>query len=448
MIRYGLISFLVVTSLCIGCSKKEAAKNETILPEQDRSTLSYVGLGWAKNSVNSVIFRHNSLTSNNNYQFISYYDESGKLILGRRTPGTSSWETVATPYSGTVTDAHNSISIIVDGEGYLHVTWDHHNNALRYCKSVSPGNLQLTAKTAMTGIKEGSVTYPEFYRLPNGDLIFVYRDGSSGDGNLMMNKYDLSTRTWKQLHDGLIDGQGSRNAYWQLCVDKAGTIHLSWVWRETGDVASNHDLCYACSKDGGLTWMKSNGDKYQLPINANNAEYILKIPQNSDLINTTGMCASDDGNPMIATYWRDGANYLPQYFLVYKEGNGWKKVQVSRRVTNFSLSGGGTKRIPISRPIVVTRKKGGKQQVLVVFRDSERSDKASVAICEDLLAPYWGISDLNSKMVGSWEPSFDKDLWDSKGILHLFLQRTDQVDGEGISTMPPQEVYVLENPEL
>ncbi|MEK7718659.1 MAG: hypothetical protein AAB347_03475 [Bacteroidota bacterium] len=40
-------------------------------------------------------------------------------------------------------------------------------------------------------------------------------------------------------------------------------------------------------------------------------------------------------------------------------------------------------------------------------------------------------------MVGSWEPSFDKDLWAEKGVLHLFLQQTDQVDGEGISTMPP-----------
>ena len=233
-----------------------------------------------------------------------------------------------------------------------------------------------------------------------------------------------------------------------MCIDKLGTIHLSWVWRETGDVSTNHDLCYARSMDGGITWYKSTGEKYQLPITATNAEYVYKIPQNSELINTTGMCASDDGSPMIATYWRDGVKNLPQYFLVYQEGNGWKKSQISSRKTDFTLSGGGTKRIPISRPVVLTRKKNGMQQVLMVFRDSERSDKASIAICSDLTKPLWVISDLNKIGVGSWEPSCDKQLWAEKGLLNLYLQQSDQVDGEGISTMAPQPVYVLENPEL
>jgi hypothetical protein len=434
--------FLII--IFVGCSSESNNDQGGTLTEPDNSYLSNVGFGWSKNSVNTVIFRHSSLTSNSLYQFISYYDQDKKLILGRREPGAKTWETVVTPYSGNATDAHTSISIIVDGEGYLHVSWDHHNNELRYCKSVSPGSMQLTSKMPMTGLKEGSVTYPEFYRLSNGNLIFVYRDGSSGDGNLMMNSYDLATRKWKQLHDGLVDGQGLRNAYWQLCVDKSGTIHLSWVWRETGDVATNHDLCYAKSTDGGITWKKSTGEMYQLPINAGNAEYVMRIPQNSELINTTTMCADDEGRPMIATYWRDGADKLPQYHLVYYDGVTWKKSQISSRISNFTLSGGGTKRIPISRPVVVTKKKDGKQMVVMVFRDSERSDKPSVAICQDLSTPKWVINDLNKIMVGSWEPSFDKEMWKNKGLLHLFLQYTDQVDGEGISTLSSQPVFVLE----
>ena len=42
----------------------------------------------------------------------------------------------------------------------------------------------------------------------------------------------------------------------QACVDTKGTIHISWVWRESPDVASNHDLCYAKSADG-ITWVNS-----------------------------------------------------------------------------------------------------------------------------------------------------------------------------------------------
>lgn len=128
----------------------------------------------------------------------------------------------------------------------------------------------------------------------------------SGEGNLVMNRYDLKTRRWSRLHSVLIDGQGKRNAYWQLCVGNDGTIHLSWVWRESWLVETNHDLCYARSRDGGLTWEKSDGEPYALPITADNAEYACRIPQNSELINQTGMTADGDGHPYIATYWRAG----------------------------------------------------------------------------------------------------------------------------------------------
>lgn len=103
----------------------------------------------------------------------------------------------------------------------------------------------------MTGVDEGNVTYPEFYPLSGGDLLFVYRSGSSGRGNLVMNRYSLKEHKWTRVQDILIDGENKRNAYWQLYVDEKGTIHLSWVWRETWHVETNHDICYARSFDNG-----------------------------------------------------------------------------------------------------------------------------------------------------------------------------------------------------
>ena len=116
---------------------------------------------------------------------------------------------------------------MVDGDGYLHMSWDHHGHPLRYCRSKEPGSLELTEKMPMTGKKEGRVTYPEFYRLPDGNLLFLYRDGASGRGNLMMNHYDLTTKKWTQRQDAFINGEGRRNAYWQMCTDTKGTIHIS-----------------------------------------------------------------------------------------------------------------------------------------------------------------------------------------------------------------------------
>ena len=61
---------------------------------------------------------------------------------------------------------------------------------------------------------EQSVTYPEFYRKSNGNLVFVYRDGSSGNGDCVVNEYDLKTKQWSRIQSNLLDGQKHRNAYW------------------------------------------------------------------------------------------------------------------------------------------------------------------------------------------------------------------------------------------
>ncbi|MCD7936684.1 MAG: BNR repeat-containing protein, partial [Tannerellaceae bacterium] len=317
--------------------------------------LSQVGHGYSKTSVNTTVFRTNSIVTHDNIQFIAFYDEEEYLVLGKRTLGEDNWQTQRSQYKGNCRDAHNIISIMTDGEGYVHVSFDHHGHPLNYCKSLEPFSLELGEKISMVGSDEENVTYPEFYKLSNGNLIFVYRSGQSGRGNLVMNQYDTQNKSWKRVQDILIDGENQRNAYWQLYVDAMGTIHLSWVWREEWLVETNHDLCYARSGDGGKTWEKSNGEQYKLPINAGNAEYAWRIPQNSELINQTSMTADRHGNPYIATYWREADSEVPQYRLVYFDGEKWRQQQVSNRVTPFSLSGGGTKQIPISRPRLVIK---------------------------------------------------------------------------------------------
>lgn len=403
-----------------------------------------VGDGWANNSVNVTVFRKNSLVTYKDIQFIAYYDNEGFLTLGKRKLPKGEWNIHKTQYTGNVKDAHNVISIMVDGDGYLHVSWDHHGHPLRYAKSVEPLSLELGEKQSMTGELEENVTYPEFYKMPNGDLIFIYRDGQSGKGNLVLNRYDVKSRKWSQLQRNLIDGEGKRNGYAQSCVDDKGIIHISWVWRETPDVATNHDLCYAKSLDGGITWLNSQNKKYTLPIIAETSEYIALIPQNSELINQTAMTTDSQGRPYIASYWREPDSDIPQYHIVYNNGIEWKVLNLNFRNTSFSLKGGGTKRIPIARPQLIVDSKGKDTNLFLLFRDEERGEKVSIAVCKDINVSDWKISDLTDFSVGSWEPSFDTELWRDKGLLHIFVQKVDQVDGEGKADIEPQEVQVLE----
>lgn len=399
-----------------------------------------VGKGYSCTSVNTAVFRNNSLVTHGDQQYISYYDADGYLVLGKRKLDSEQWTLHRTQYKGNVKDAHNVISMMVDGEGYLHVSFDHHGHKLNYCRSIAPGSLELGAKIPMTGDDEGNVTYPEFYPLAGGDLLFVYRSGSSGRGNLVMNHYSLKDHKWTRVQDVLIDGEDKRNAYWQLYVDEKGTIHLSWVWRETWNVETNHDICYARSFDKGVTWHKSNGERYELPIRLSNAEYACRLPQNSELINQTSMSADAAGNPYIATYWRDSDSDIPQYRIVWNDGKMWHNRQVMERKTPFSLKGGGTKMIPIARPRIVVE--GG--EVFYIFRDEERGSRVSMAHAADISTNKWTITDLTDFSVDAWEPSHDTELWKKQRKLHLFVQHTRQGDGERTAEIEPQMIYVLE----
>lgn len=411
---------------------------------QENNLSTIAADGWSNNSINTVIFRKNSLVTYKNTQYAAYYDSEQFVVLAKRKVGSLHWVLKKSIYKGDASDAHKSISIIVDGKGFLHVAWGQHNNPLNYARTKIAGSLILGEKLGMIGDTEGKVSYPEFYKMSNGDLLFFYRDGGSGNGNLMINRYNSRTSTWARVQNNLIDGEGKRNAYWQVAIDARGTIHISWVWRESPDVASNHDLCYAKSTDGGITWQKSDGKYYNLPIDAENAEYALKISQKSELINQTSMFADANGNVFIASYWRDENEIVPQYHLLYHINGEWQVRNLNFRKTAFTLSGGGTKRIPISRPQIIVWKKGKKYAAGVIFRDQERGEKASLAFNEDITSDRWQIKDLTTNSVGDWEPSYDTELWQNRKILSLFLQNVKQVDGEGKASQPPTAIQVLD----
>jgi hypothetical protein len=430
----GMAAVLIALVSLSGCASAP--------PPLHAVTFSTVGPGWAGNSINTVAFRQNALVSAGDRQYIAYYDQDGHVVLGVRKLDTDAWDVRRLDLTGDVRDAHNAISIMVDGAGFLHLAWNHHDVGLQYARAVAPGSLDMR-RAGMIGRDEDRVSYPQFFRMPDGGLLFFYRDGRSGQGNLVLNHYDPASG-WRRVADRLIDGAGQRSAYWQACVDARGRIHVSWVWRESPDVASNHDMAYARSRDGGRTWEDSAGRPYVLPITAASADYAARIPQGSDLINQTSMAADSAGHPYIATYWRDAGSAAPQYRVLYHDGVAWRRLDLDFRTQAFSLRGGGTKAIPIARPQLLVSQAAGAPSAMLVFRDRARGDKVSVVRIADVAARRWSVADLDAAPVGAWEPLVDTGLWDSRGAVHLFVQAVTQADGEGVTAAPPAPVRVLE----
>lgn len=429
-----------------------AGDSNTGLGSDPEVNLVPVALGFADTSVNAVIFRKHSLFTHDETQFIAFYDPSGQVVLGKREHGQTNWELHYTDFSGDVQDAHNSISIVVDGAGYLHIAWDHHNHPLRYARSLQPGELEMGEKNRPGSLAaDHSVTYPEFYRLPDGDLILMYRNGWSGDGSQVVHRYDLESRTWKLLHEQLIDGGGEVNPYWQTAMDQNGTFHLSWNWRRHGGVETNHNIMYARSHDGGVTWERSSGEPYELPITTETAEIAAIIPENSSLMNQTSMAADAEGHPYIVSYWAPKGSDTPQYHMIFFDGeNDWRTVQVGSRSGAFELKGEGTMAPPISRPQMIVQTGRKKDRIVILFRDDERGNRVTAALTDDVEADdiNWQFVDLTEEGVGAWEPTLDHQMWQEKGVLNLFVQRVGQGDHEQTEEIGPQMIYVLEwNPD-
>jgi len=318
-----------------------------------------------------------------------------------------------------------------------------------------------------SGSQENSVTYVEFYRMPGGNLLFTYRQGGSGSGYMVLNRWNVTTKTWSRVHTRVVDGSmmnPQHSPYWQLYLDVHGTLHLSWVFRRTSDVRTNAHMYYAYSEDEGVTWRrKSNGSAYTLPITPRTtgndaAEKVWDIPEDSNLMNQTNMTADKDGNPYILTYF---GRPTMQYRVIYHDGTEWKISQVSNRTTNDDavrnpngtvpfLSGGGTMRVPIARPRMVTRynETSGKTEAYFIFRCDERDAKVSMYSTQDISTNVWTVRDLTNFTVNLWEPSHDTELWKNHGKLHLFVQYTDGLgDGGDLNTgagTPTAEAYCLE----
>ncbi|MDV7393201.1 BNR-4 repeat-containing protein, partial [Arthrospira platensis SPKY1] len=182
--------------------------------------------------------RHHGIITSTNYQFSAYYDSNKTLRVVKRNldNGLITYHLISGEYN--LQDAHNSISLGVDSEGYIHICYDHHVHSLRYRRSQQPWSIdEWTDVLSMTGNNEENVTYPTFLiNSVDNSLIFLYRDGHYSKGQACMKKYDVATKLWADYPFPILSGYEQKpwtsNPYWNHPVfDATGKLHLSYVWR-------------------------------------------------------------------------------------------------------------------------------------------------------------------------------------------------------------------------
>ena len=331
-------------------------------------------------------FIQDNIVKHNNYQYYIVVNTSKNPVVCKRDINTGVTTTFdlstvsGNPLSApTADDLHNVYSLAVDSDGYIHVSGNHHGNALRYIRSNNPETISAWTTIGMVGTEENAVTYPAFLKLPNGKLLFFYRNGASGNGNTYVNTYNTSTQTWARtafLFDGITSGESAYLNH--IGVDwSTGTIHIMLVWRGTGNANTNNDICYVKSSDEGITWKKYDGTTYTLPITHSTVEVVVDTDATgSGLVNQCGFEVGTDGVPHGA-FWLYDTNGYTQMHHVYHNDTEWVNEQVTnwtyRLETNVGVLGG-----QLSRPSVVVTTDN---RVFFVYRNSIEN-KGSIRMME------------------------------------------------------------------
>ncbi len=284
-----------------------------------------------------------ALLTRGNQQFVAYYDAQRAMTIAQRTLDSSTW-TFTRLASTLGWDSHNSIAMAIDSAGFIHIAGNMHAVPLVYFRSTKPLDVStLQPINAMVGANETSCTYPQFINGPGGEFVFAYRDGVSGNGNYVFNVYDVPTKTWRRLiNTPLTDGEGLRNAYpVGPTLGPDGWWHLVYVWRETPDASSNHDLSYAKSRDL-VNWQTGTGKALTLPITLGTSDIVDPVPQNGGIINNNTKVGFDSQNRPVVGYHKYDPAGNTQLYNARVEGGRWVTHKTSNWTTRWTIGGGGT----------------------------------------------------------------------------------------------------------
>lgn len=435
--------------------------NKVDLPSYNIGNIIDVGNAWGNNAINTTIYRHHGIVTIGNYQILAFFVDAQHLRVVKRNIKSNITEPAIWDISGIydVSDSHNTASIGIDNLGYIHLSYAQHANKLRYRRSMYPMDItKWTDEISMTGLREKHVTYPAFIiprnslaESANRDLLFFYRDGRSGKGDICIKKYNSSMSKWKDVEPCIIIG--SKQTPWTSdaylnppAIDNSGNIHLSYVWRthflDPKKILNNIGIDYANSRDWGKTWQTSLGREYRLPITQVNSETVYAVSPGNNLINQTSSATDSLGNLHIVYYANDSQG-VPQYQHVWFDGKKWRHSLSSARTKSFLLHGAGSLDIPISRPEILI---DSKDRFYLIYRGDLSGNKMAVT---RFMPPEYDLQSSSTKIlwdkeVGYAEPVIDRLRWEKEQILSMFIQKNDRASNRDVTQRHYESAYIVD----
>lgn len=312
------------------------------------------------------------ITTINGTSFYVWVDSELTAWVGKRDA--QGYTTKTTLLSGvTNDDYHTGFSLGIDREGYIHVAGNMHHtpyggsgtpttdSAWWYWVSKSPYDISsfdfVGDKFPERTIPGTSITYPSFSRDRNGELYVSFRHRvqfagfKPGSLAFAIAKYNPDNKSWKMLggrdypYGYNTDSQGGSmmagtTFYWddsgynetayqgyrgQIFFDKNNRLHVVWGGNNgTISENANSEIYYAYSDDGGDTFFRADGVRYDtLPLTSATADVAFRLSQFSNtksLWYRPRVGVDPNGYPVVSTSLDTSDE---AYYTKYVPGPGW-----------------------------------------------------------------------------------------------------------------------------
>jgi len=295
------------------------------------------------------------LLTHKGHQFIAFYDADRKMTVGQRKLDEDSFtlhrlegrwlEARGRLSTDLEWDSHNSVTMAIDRDDRIHLCGNMHVDPLIYFRTAKPLDVSTFERIdRMVGEDEDRCTYPVFFRGPSEELMFRFRDGSSGNGVDFYNRYDESSESWQRLvSTPILDGMDAMNAYARMPeIGPDGKYHMVWMWRDTPDCATNHDISYATSADL-VNWTAGDGSDLPLPVTVEAKPSIIDpVPPGGGLINMCQSLGFDGQDRPVVIYHKHDEAGFTQAYAARLEGGSWNIVQLSEWDYRWAFEGGGS----------------------------------------------------------------------------------------------------------
>lgn len=331
-------------------------------------------------------------------------------------------------------DPHHSYSLGVDARGGLHVAGNDHNEALRYVCS-EPSDPTRWRAGKMVGADEERVTYPAFASMPDGTLLFFYRDGRAGHGDIYLNRLPTGGERWQRI-GMLVGGRGSDESPYlnHVAVGRDGALHVSGCFRSKGGAAANRDVWHAASDDGGKAWRSAAGEPLGLPLTHQTVPVVVPTPpRGSGLVNQMGAAVDAAGRPHVSYFHYDEAG-ATQIALASHDGARWHSRDIAilthRMETDTPIVDAS-----VARPQIAPTADGDVWALVRATHDA-RAGRLSCIRCtpeKPLLETTLYDGDL-----GTWEPTLDSRALRERDELHLLLTPAPPYPVGEVGTVDPR----------